>query len=68
MSAWAELVCRDGSDEWLELCAKALTEVQREAAQRLARSQKAFFGDVSSQGSDGNWYGMSDWLTEGRDG
>lgn len=31
MSAWAELVNSDGSDEWLELCNAALAEVQREA-------------------------------------
>ena len=64
MSAWAKLVNADGSDEWLELCNRALVEVQGETAQRLSRAQKAFFGDVSSQGNDGNWYGMSDWLTE----
>lgn len=36
MSAWAEIVNHDGSDEWLELCSEALTEVQCEIAHRLA--------------------------------
>ncbi|WP_228973420.1 hypothetical protein [Streptomyces sp. DH12] len=36
MSAWAELVSRDGSDEWLELCSRALEEVQRETSRRNA--------------------------------
>jgi DNA-binding SARP family transcriptional activator len=36
MSAWAELVNHDGSDEWLELCNNALVEVQTETARKLA--------------------------------
>ncbi|MEV4228116.1 hypothetical protein AB0J81_13650 [Streptomyces bobili] len=38
MSAWAELVNSDGSDEWLELCNKALAEVQAETSRRNAAS------------------------------
>ncbi|MFF3312489.1 hypothetical protein [Streptomyces sp. NPDC002952] len=37
MSAWAELVNADGSDEWLELCSRALEEVQREQTRRNAK-------------------------------
>ncbi|KDQ65737.1 hypothetical protein [Streptomyces sp. NTK 937] len=37
MSAWAELVNADGSDEWLELCSRALEEVQEETLRRAAR-------------------------------
>ncbi|MFE7624266.1 hypothetical protein [Streptomyces sp. NPDC057509] len=37
MSAWAELVNHDGSDEYLELCSKALAEVQEETLRRAAR-------------------------------
>ena len=36
MSAWAQLVNADGSDEWLELCNEALKEVQHETARKLA--------------------------------
>jgi hypothetical protein len=43
---------------------RLVDEALKEHAHELARRQKAFFGDVSSQGNDGNWYGMSDWLTE----
>jgi len=37
MSAWAEIVNANGSDEWLELCSRALEEVQRETSRRNAR-------------------------------
>lgn len=36
MSAWAQLVNSDGSDEHLELCNQALIEIQTEHARRLA--------------------------------
>ncbi|MGV9659117.1 hypothetical protein ACWDR5_19395 [Streptomyces koyangensis] len=36
MSAWAQVVNADGSDEWLELCNAALLEVQREQSRRDA--------------------------------
>lgn len=41
MSAWAELVNRDGSDEWLELCNAALKEVQAETSRRNAEKIRA---------------------------
>lgn len=37
MSAWAALVNTDGSDEWLELCNRALAEVQEETLRRAAQ-------------------------------
>lgn len=37
MSAWMELVNTDGSDEHLELCSRALLEVQAETLHRAAR-------------------------------
>lgn len=43
MSAWAELVNRHGSDEWLELCSRALEEVQRETSRRNARKIRAWY-------------------------
>lgn len=42
----------------------ALVLLKRDYAHDLAVKQKAFFGDVSSQGNDGDWHSMSDWLTE----
>lgn len=36
MSAWAEIVTADGSDEWLEKCEAALLEVQHETRRRAA--------------------------------
>jgi hypothetical protein len=38
MSAWAELVNSDGSDEHLELCDRVLREVKAEALKSLLRS------------------------------
>lgn len=35
MSAWAQIVNSDGSDEWLELCNAALVEIQQETERRL---------------------------------
>ncbi|MGW0468315.1 hypothetical protein ACWDX6_24070 [Streptomyces sp. NPDC003027] len=37
MSAWAQLVNANGSDEHLELCSAALVEIQTEHARRLAQ-------------------------------
>ncbi|MFF3363573.1 hypothetical protein [Streptomyces misionensis] len=41
MSAWAQIVNSDGSDEWLELCTKALLEVQAETSRRNAAKIRA---------------------------
>lgn len=41
MSAWAELVNVDGSDEHLALCSRALVEVQAETLRRAARRAEA---------------------------
>lgn len=41
MSAWNEIVNADGSDEWLELCARALAEIQAETSRRNARKIRA---------------------------
>jgi hypothetical protein len=49
MSAWAELLNHDGSDEWLDLCNRALTEVQAETSRRNAAKQRAEL-DVMSNG------------------
>jgi hypothetical protein len=48
VSAWAELVNADGSDEWLELCNKALAEVQREAGRRIASRIAKLAEDTSN--------------------
>jgi hypothetical protein len=48
----------EGHDELSEL----LDDLLRAQAYELAEKQRKFFGDVSSQGNDGNWYGMSEWL------
>ncbi|MFG3014324.1 hypothetical protein ACGFZB_28675 [Streptomyces cinerochromogenes] len=50
MSAWAELVNANGSDEWLELCSRALEEVQRETSRRNAAKIRA-----ASVTGDTNW-------------
>lgn len=47
-----------------EYAAGLMEHVEAEMTQELSEAQKKFFGDVTSQGNDGNWYGMSDWLTE----
>ncbi|MGW2950763.1 hypothetical protein [Streptomyces eurythermus] len=41
MSAWIELVNASDSDEWLELCSRALEEVQRETSRRNAAKIRA---------------------------
>jgi hypothetical protein len=46
MSAWAQLVNSDGSDEWLELCNKALAEVQSETSRRNAAKIQAAMEEV----------------------
>ncbi|WP_097964580.1 hypothetical protein [Streptomyces sp. or20] len=50
MSAWAELVNADGSDEWLELCSRALVEVREEALRRAVRKQLAEVQAAESRG------------------
>ncbi|MYY03082.1 MULTISPECIES: hypothetical protein [unclassified Streptomyces] len=52
MSAWMDLVNADGSDGWLELCNRALVEVQEETLRRAARK-------IRDVGVD-EWEGMSD--------
>ncbi|MGW2513688.1 hypothetical protein ACWC0A_30695 [Streptomyces scopuliridis] len=46
MSAWAEVVNHDGSDEWLELCSQALAEVQRETSRRNAERIRSGWDEV----------------------
>ncbi|MEV0444032.1 hypothetical protein AB0I84_45295 [Streptomyces spectabilis] len=41
MSAWGELVTARDGDEWLELCSRALEEVQRETSRRNAAKIRA---------------------------
>lgn len=36
MSAWLDVVNRDGSDEWLAVCSAALVEVKRETLRQAA--------------------------------
>jgi hypothetical protein len=53
MSAWAELVNANGSDEWLEMCSRALLEVQRETSRRNAAKIRAAY---EGRGTDeDNW-------------
>jgi hypothetical protein len=42
MSAWAQLVNSNGSEEHLELCNEALMEIQRETARKLAEKIRSF--------------------------
>ncbi|MEU6674789.1 hypothetical protein [Streptomyces sp. NPDC046925] len=37
-------------------------QIRREHAHELATKQKAYFGDVTAQGNDGNWYSVSGWI------
>lgn len=53
MSAWAQLVNLDGSDEHLRLCEGALKEVQQEYARKLARAIRLENPDRSEDWSDG---------------
>lgn len=41
MSAWAQIVNSDGSDEWLELCSAALAEIRAETTRRNAARVQA---------------------------
>jgi hypothetical protein len=41
MSAWIELIHRDGSDDYLELCERAMREIQEVHAHRLAEKIRA---------------------------
>lgn len=61
MSAWAELVNSDGSDEWLELCSKALTEVQAETSHRNAERIRGHDFDATLVGTR---CGCSEGLTD----
>lgn len=64
MSAWAFLVGNFArTPEEQRVFSEALEEIQREERRRCAERQKKFFGDISAQGNDGNWYSVSDWLT-----
>lgn len=53
MSAWAQLVNQDGSDEHLSLCNAALIEVQDQYARRLAQAIRSENPDRSDGWSDG---------------
>ncbi|MET9126918.1 hypothetical protein [Streptomyces sp. NPDC004528] len=53
MSAWAEVVNHDGSDEWLELCSRALEEVQRETSRRNAAKIRTACYDAYDPGMPG---------------
>ncbi|MDH6625750.1 hypothetical protein M2271_003561 [Streptomyces sp. LBL] len=50
MSAWAELVNERDGDEWLELCSRALEEVQRETSRRNAAKQRHTAADMTRRG------------------
>jgi hypothetical protein len=50
MSAWAELVNWEGSDEFLSLCNEALKEIQTETSRRNARKIRA-----AADTGDTNW-------------
>lgn len=51
MSAWDEIVSRDSSDEWLDLCSRALIEIQAVQRQRSAGLLRKKITE---------WEGMSD--------
>ncbi|MEU1074316.1 MULTISPECIES: hypothetical protein [unclassified Streptomyces] len=53
MSAWAELVGERDGDEWLELCSRALEEVQRETSRRNAETIQRDADEVWAE----NWRG-----------
>lgn len=56
MSAWAELVNADGSDEWLEKCEAALLEVQRETLRKAAEKIHASdIGDCCDECKAAAW-------------
>lgn len=64
MSAWAFLVGNFArTPEELRVFSDALQEVKTEERRRSAARQRAFFGDITAQGNDGNWYSISGWLT-----
>jgi hypothetical protein len=70
MSAWAQIVNADGSDEWLELCSRALTEVQTETRRKVANKVR----DNKVREADGeveehlNWVldSIADEIEQGR--
>lgn len=41
---WADIVCADGSDEWLALCNRALKEVQDEQSRKNAKEIREHIG------------------------
>lgn len=53
MSAWTEIVNRDGSDEWLDLCNRALNEMQANQLRRSTRLIRECNPDRSPEFSDG---------------
>lgn len=62
MSAWMELVNANGSDEWLEMCSRALEEVQRETSRRNARVIRYGHPDRCPDFADG-----ADWAADAID-
>lgn len=65
MSAWAFLVGNFArTPEETRVFSDALQEVKSEERRRCAVRQRKFFGDISAQGNDGNWYSVSAWLTK----
>jgi hypothetical protein len=55
MGAWAELVNSDGSDEHLELCERAMKEIQEETARKHASKQRAAIGRMSRREPVAAW-------------
>jgi hypothetical protein len=63
MSAWAFLVGNFArTDSERAVFSEAMLEIQREQRRRCALQQRQFFGDITAQGNDGNWYSVSEWL------
>lgn len=56
MSAWAEIINADGSDEWLAKCSEALGEIQAEQRRRSAALVRSKIAE---------WSGMSDYVKPG---
>lgn len=53
MSAWMELVNANGSDEHLQLCSRALVEVQQETLRRAAAAAEHENPDRCADFSEG---------------
>lgn len=69
MSAWAQLVHWDGSDEFLELCNAALLEVQRETSHRNAEkirddswSRRDRWGRYENESRERGYAGAADLI------